>query len=277
MGIQIIAEAGINHNGDINIAKKLIDIASVAGCDYVKFQKRTPDLCVPECQKNKEKIVPWHNKPITYLQYKKDIEFGKKEYQELILYSKQKSIKLFTSVWDIPSANFMKEFNTDLIKIPSACLTSWKLLEYIRQNFNKVILSTGMSTEQEIKEAVKIGNPDIIFHTNSVYPTPIDDLNMGYIKWLQNLYPNKEIGFSSHYYGIVPAIASVYLEVKWIEIHITLDHAMWGSDQLSSVEPSGLFKLVKGIRDLEKTLKGNKPRKLFFGEEKKRKSLRKYV
>ena len=273
--IQIVGEIGINHNGNLKTTKKLIDIASIAGCDYVKFQKRTPEICVPKNQRDKKKIVPWHDKPITYLQYKKDVEFGQEDYMQIDNYCEEKDIKWFASAWDVESVYFLMNFNKDLIKVPSAHLTNYRLLKYCRTNFDKVILSTGMSTEKEIDEAVKIGDTDIIFHTNSVYPTPIADLNLGYIEWLQKKYPFKEIGFSSHYYGIVPAIASIYLNVQWVEVHITLDHAMWGSDQLSSIEPSGLFKLVKGIRNLEEASKGNKPRELFPNEDKKLESLRK--
>jgi len=167
------------------------------------------------------------------------------------------------------------QFNRDLIKIPSAHLVNHQLLKYCRTNFDKVILSTGMSTEKEIEEAIIIGNPDILFHTNSVYPSPINDLNMYYITWLRDHFPKKSIGYSNHCYGIIPAIASIYLGVTWIEVHITLDHDMWGSDQLSSVQPSGLFKLVKGIRDLEKASNGYKARKLYPGEEVKQNALRK--
>ena len=270
--VNIIAEIGINHNGDLNIAKKLIDVAAIAGCDYVKFQKRTPKLCVPESQKNKIKETPWGE--ITYLEYKEKIEFNLEDYIQIDHYCKEKGIKWFASAWDIESAHFLMQFNTDLIKIPSAHLTSHILLEYCRTNFDKVILSTGMSTEKEIEEAIFIGKPDILFHTNSVYPSPINELNMGYITWLRDHFPKKSIGFSNHCYGIIPAIASVYLGVEWIEAHITLDHDIWGSDQLSSIQPAGLFKLTKGIRDLEKALKGYRARKLYPGEEIKQNSLR---
>jgi N-acetylneuraminate synthase len=269
--VQLVAEIGINHNGDIDIAKQLIDLCAVFKIDYVKFQKRDPEICVPKDQKNKLKETPWGT--MTYLDYKKRIEFGIVEYNEIDNYCKQKKIKWFASVWDIPSAEFMKQFS-DIVKIPSAHLTNHKLLRYCRDNFKKVILSTGMSTELEIRKAIIIGKPDVLFHTNSVYPTHIDDLWMWYIRWLQASYPNKEIGFSSHYYGIVPAIASVYLNIDWIEFHVTLNHEMWGSDHLSSVEPSGIIKLAKGVRDLEKSKKGYGPRIILPGEEKKRESLK---
>lgn len=275
MAIQIVAEIGINHNGSMEISKKLIDIAAVAGCTHVKFQKRDPEEAVPEHKKDEPKIVPWYDEPTTYLQYKKDIEFSLIEMQELIIYASQKGLITFASVWDFKSADDMRQLSS-LVKIPSALITNVELLKYCKSRFPYRIMSTGMSTEKEIEEAVQAFSPHVIMHTNSVYPTPVEELNLGYIKWLKEKYPEKEIGYSNHYFGLIPTIASVYLGVSWVEVHITLDRYMWGSDQKSSIEPSGVFKLVKGIRDLEKALsKGYGPRKLFPGEEKKRSDLRK--
>ena len=191
--INIIAEIGINANGDINVVKKLIDIAVIAGCDFIKFQKRTPKICVPKNQRNKIKETPWGK--LTYLEYKKKLEFNQEDYIQIDSYCKEKKINWFASAWDVKSAKFLTQFDRYLIKIPSAQLINQELLVYCRQNFNKVILSTGMSTEKEIIDAVTIGNPDVLFHTNSVYPSPIKDLNMRYIKWLQEMYPFKEIGY----------------------------------------------------------------------------------
>ena len=274
--INIIAEIGINHNGNLDNVYKLIDIASAAGINFVKFQKRNPDICVPENQKNKEKIVPWREEPTTYLQYKKDIEFTFEDYDIINEYCSEKNIDWFASVWDEDSVDFMYDIGQQIVKIPSALLTNLSLLERAEYSFPFRILSTGMSTEEEIDKAVEVLNPQVIMHTNSTYPSPIEDLNFGYIEWLKEKYPKKEIGFSSHYYGIVPLMASVLLRVSWIEFHVTLDHSAWGSDQLSSIEPSGIFKAVKGVRDLEMALsKGYGPRKLLPGEDKKRKTLRK--
>lgn len=271
----IIAEIGINHNGDIGIAKKLIDVAAVAGCNYVKFQKRTPEVCVPESQKNKMRKVPWEKEEITYIQYKEDIEFGEDDYRELYAHATRAGIEMFASVWDLGSAKFMR-MHTDIVKIPSALLTDHELLEYCRSRFSHRLLSTGMSTEEEIKKAVEIFEPTVLFHTNSSYPTPIEDLNFGYIPWLREAYPDIDIGYSNHYYGIVPMFAAVALGCSWLECHITLNHDEWGSDQASSIEPSGVFKLVKGVRDLEIALaKGYEPRTLYPGEHSKRESLRK--
>ncbi len=272
--VQIIAEIGINHNGSLKLAKKLIDVASVAGCDFVKFQKRTPDICVPEDQKTKEKKVPWKEEPITYLQYKYDIEFGKDEYDEIDRYCIGKEIDWFASVWDSQSAKFLSYFDK-IVKIPSAKITDLELLDYCKNRFEYKIMSTGMSTEEEIEKAVEVLNPDVIMHTNSVYPTPVEDLYLDYIRWLKDKYPNKEIGFSNHYFGIIPLVAVTLLDIQWVEFHITMDRYEWGSDQLSSIEPSGVFKVVKDIRDLEVAKgKGYGKRDLYPGEDKKRESLR---
>ncbi len=272
--INIIAEIGINHNGSVDKAKRLIDIASVAGCDYVKFQKRDPDICVPDEQKNKSKRVPWRSDETTYLQYKKDIEFQNLEYNELIDYSFRKGLFLFSSVWDISSCKFMSKL-TDTVKIPSAQITNIELLKKCKGLFKRRIMSTGMSTEKEIEKAVETLNPQVIMHTNSTYPCSVENLNLKYIEHLKEKFPEKEIGYSNHFFGLMPCFASVALGSKWVEVHICEDHRDWGSDQSSSVEPIGLFKLVRGIRDLEQSLKGNNDRVIYKGEEEKRKTLRK--
>lgn len=272
--IKLIAEIGINHNGNIEIAKDLIDVAKVARFDYVKFQKRNPDIAVPEEQKNKEKIVPWRNEPTTYLQYKKDIEFDKKQYAHLMVYAKQKGLGLFVSIWDIDSAKEMSSL-FDMVKIPSAKLTDFELLEECKYLYKYRILSTGMSTEKEIDKAVEILNPQVIMHTNSNYPTSVQDLKLGYIRWLKDhYYPAHEIGYSSHYYGTKDIYFAIGIGATWIEKHITLDHTMWGSDQKASVEPNGVYEIGKAVRDIENSFDGNEPRKLYLGEEKKRESLR---
>ncbi len=274
--VNIVAEVGLNHSGDIEKAKRLIRIAGVAGCDYVKFQKREPDICVPEEKKLELKTVPWREGKTTYLQYKKDIEFSKEQYLELAEEAEKYNMELFASVWDIPSAEFMEDI-TGICKIPSAMITDIPLLEYCDKAFSYKIMSTGMSTQEEIQIAIDKLEPQVVMHTNSVYPTPVKDLNLGYINYLQKMYPDQfDVGFSSHYYGIVPCFAAVAMGASWIEVHVCEDHSDWGSDQSSSVEPAGLFKLVKGIRDLELALsKGNEERTLYPGEEKKRKDLRK--
>jgi N-acetylneuraminate synthase len=269
----IIAEIGINHNGSVDICKKLISTASVAGCDYVKIQKRTPDICVPQDQKNKIRSTPWGE--MTYLDYKKRIEFNEDQISELIQYAQQHNITLFASVWDIPSSELMSQYCT-ITKIPSALITDIELCKHARDNFNTLIISTGMSTEEEIEKCVEACEPDVIMHTNSTYPCPVDEINLKYINWLHKKWPNKQIGYSGHEYGLVSTFASVAIGASWIERHITLNHNMWGSDHLSSLEPSGLFKLVKGIRDVESSMTQEEaPRVLLKSEQLKRESLRK--
>jgi len=272
MKTKIIAEIGINHNGDINLAKKLIDAAELSGCDYVKFQKRTPELCVPKHQKYKLRQTPWGE--MTYIDYKHKIEFGKKEYDELFHYVATKNVDLFASVWDTESVDFMANY-TGIMKIPSALINDLKLCEYTREKSNCFIISTGMSTESQIEACVKRSDPDIIMHTNSTYPTPVNEINLAYISWLKDKWKNKEIGYSGHEYGLVTTFAAVSMGATWVERHVTLDRTMWGSDQLASVEPQGLMKLCKGIRDIEKALGACAPREVFPGELAKLDSLRK--
>jgi N-acetylneuraminate synthase len=270
MNVNVVAEIGINHNGDINIAKKLIDVAVVAGCDYVKWQKRTPDACVPQHQKNQPKSTPWGD--MTYLEYKKKIEFSGPQCQEIFDYCKDR-IKCFASVWDQSSVDFMVPL-TNIVKIPSALITDLNLCCYARSRFETLVISTGMSTEKEIETCVNACNPDVIMHTNSVYPSPIEELNLSYIQWLKDKYPDKEIGYSGHEYGLVTTFAAVAVGSQWIERHITLDRTMWGSDHLASVEPIGLMKLVKGIRDIGTAMGVCTPRKVLGSEGKKLLSLR---
>ena len=268
---KIIAEIGINHNGSVETAKQLIDVAKVAGCDYVKFQKRTPQICVPEHQKDKPRDTPWG--VMTYLEYKEKIEFNKQEYDEIFSYCERIGIDCFASVWDEPSVEFMTQY-TNAAKIPSALITNHNLCLQTREHNELMIISTGMSTEQEIEECVDVCNPDVIMHTNSSYPSKIDELNLHYINWLKRKYSWAEIGYSGHEFGLVTTFATVPMGVTWIERHITLDRTMWGSDQMASIEPHGLIKLVKGVRDIEKALGSTGPRKLLGSELAKKQSLR---
>ena len=273
----IIAEIGINHNGDIEIAKELIKLASVAGCTHVKFQKRNPDVCVPEEQKSKLRQTPWGE--MTYIEYKYKMEFGTEEFDEIDKFCKTMNIEWFASVWDLDSVDFMSNYkNNDgksVMKIPSALITNDKLIKYAREKSDYLMISTGMSNEDEIEKCIEVCNPDLIFHTNSTYPSPVEELNLGYITWLKDKYPNKEVGYSGHEYGLVTTFATVALGATWIERHVTLDRGMWGSDHSASVEPSGLIKLVKGIKDIDSSIQlGNSPRECLGGELSKRKSLR---
>jgi N-acetylneuraminate synthase len=248
----IIAEIGINHNGDLDIAKRLIDIATLSGCDAVKFQKRNPDVCVPEHQKNVMRDTPWGT--MTYLEYKYKVEFEKAEYDEIDHYCKEKGIAWSASPWDLDSLEFLTQYDLPFIKLPSAMLTNYELVEACAKSGKRVILSTGMSTEEEIDEAINIIKQSTdnfaILHCNSTYPAPLNELNLSTITTLKDKY-NCEVGYSGHEFRIGTTVASVYLGATIIERHITLDRTMWGTDHLSSVEPQGLIKLVKGIRELE--------------------------
>jgi len=269
--IKTVAEIGINHNSEITIAKKLIDITAAAGFSYIKFQKREPDICVPNKQKSIIKQTPWGS--MSYIDYKKKMEFNIEEYGEIDDYCRGK-IKWFVSVWDIESAKKMIKF-CDIIKIPSALITDLDLLKACRDWYKRVIISTGMSTEEEIEEAVAVGNPDIVMHCRSTYPALARELNLDYITWLRDKYTGRTIGYSGHEMGILPSILAVMCGARWIERHVTLDKTMWGSDQFCSLEPSEMFDLIKGIKLAESTLGGYSERKLYESESSKRESLRK--
>ena len=249
--VKVIAEIGINHNGSLENAKRLIDIASVAGCDAVKFQKRNPDVCVPEHQKSVLRETPWGT--MTYLQYKHKVEFGKKQYDEIDTYCKSRGIEWSASPWDEDSLNFLMDYDIPWIKIPSAMLTNDSLLTACKKTGKKIIMSTGMSTESEIDRAVEIleGNDIALLHCNSTYPAPIDELNLSAIRTLKKRF-DCEVGYSGHEFRLGTSVAAVYLGASIIERHITLDRSMWGSDHLASVEPQGLMKLVSGVRELER-------------------------
>ena len=271
--VKIISEIGINHNGDIDTCKKMMLLSKLAGVDYVKIQKRTPSLCVPEDQKNKPKDTPWGR--MTYLEYKERLEFDEEQITELFEYAHEIGIEFFASVWDIPSVDLMAKY-TKIGKIPSALITDLELCKYARSKFELFMISTGMSSEQEIEQCVSACDPDIIMHTNSCYPAPYEELNLKYILWLKNKYPTKHIYWSGHEYGLTSTFAAVGMGIDGVERHICLSHSDWGSDQSSSVEiVPGLFKLVKGIRDIEKAMQYEPgPRILFDNELKKKETLR---
>ena len=283
--VKIIAEIGINfaYGEDsskfLDNAKKLIDAAVIAGCDWVKFQKRNPDICVPEEQKSKPKRVPWREEETTYIQYKCDIEFGKKEYDEIDRYCQEKGIGWFASVWDKDSVDFISKnysnYGSVIMKIPSALITDIDLCSYARDYSDLLIISTGMSTEEEVQKCIRTSKPDVIMHTNSTYPSKVEELNLEYIHWLKDKNYGKEIGYSGHEFGLVTTWASVALGATWVERHITIERTLWGSDQIASVEPGGLIKLVKGIRDIEKSFGGYGEREVLGSELEKLKTLRK--
>lgn len=255
----IIAEIGINHNGSLENAKRLIDVASLAGCDAVKFQKRNPDVCVPEHQKNVMRETPWGT--MTYLEYKYKVEFEKEEYDEIDRYCKEKGVEWSASPWDLDSLEFLSNYEIPFIKIPSAMLTNEELIRassrWSAERNKELIVSTGMSTVEEIDKAVEWmreeGTEFALLHCNSSYPAPVGELNLSCIKTLKDRYGCK-VGYSGHEFRLGTSVATVMLGAEIIERHITLDRTMWGTDQLSSVEPQGLIKLVRGVRELEQAL-----------------------
>lgn len=251
--VYIVAEVGINHNGDVDTAKSLVDAAVHSGVDAVKFQKRTPELCVPPEQQGKMRETPWGY--ISYLEYRNKVEFGEREYRQIDAHCKERGVDWFASVWDVPSVDFMEQFAPICYKIPSPALTDHALLEKVREKGRPVILSTGMSTMQEIDESVDlIGTQDLLItHATSSYPCDPSELNLQMIVTLREKFPCP-IGYSGHEVGLVPATTAVALGACLIERHITLDRAMWGSDQAASVEPGGFERLVKYIRVTELSL-----------------------
>ncbi|MFZ2095284.1 MAG: N-acetylneuraminate synthase family protein [Anaerolineales bacterium] len=249
----IVAEIGINHNGSLEIAKSLIDAAVRSGVDAVKLQKRTPELCVPPDQQKHMRETPWGY--ITYLEYRHKIEFGLNEYREIDRYCKQNNIPWFASVWDEPSVDFLQQFDPICYKIPSASLTDKQLLLHARETGKPIILSTGMSTLQQIHSAVEtLGEHNLLItHATSTYPCDPAELNLKMIRTLNETF-SCPIGYSGHEVGLIPTVVAVSLGACLVERHITLDRAMWGSDQSASVEPGGMERLVKYIRVTEQAL-----------------------
>ncbi len=270
----IIAEIGINHNGSVDIAKELIKLAAEAGVDAVKFQKRTPELCVPEHQKGQMRDTPWGY--ISYLEYRYKVEFEKDEYNEIDAYCKQLNIDWLASSWDENSLEFIDQYKPPAHKVPSALLTDHKLLRIIKDMGRPVILSTGMSTLEEIQEAVNILSVEnlLICHSTSSYPCPPEELNLKMIQTLKDEF-NCPVGYSGHEVGLVPSAVAVALGACLVERHVTLDRAMWGSDQAASVEPHGIRTLVKYIRVIEKSL-GDGMKKVYDSEQSSLKKLRRY-
>ena len=269
----IIAEIGINHNGSLEIAKKLIEGAKAAGCDAVKFQKRTPEICVPKDQWNIERDTPWGR--MTYIDYRYKVEFDKDDYSEIDRFCKQKDIIWFASCWDEVAVDFMEQFNVPIYKTASASLTDKNLLLKHNKLNKPTIISTGMSTIEEIEEAVNIfGEKNLLIaHSTSSYPCPNEELNLKMITTLREKYPHIPIGYSGHETGLAPTWAAVSLGASFVERHITLDRAMWGSDQAASVEPNGFNRLVRNIRDIEIAL-GDGIKRVYPSERSARTKLR---
>ena len=262
--VYVIAEIGINHNGDIEIAKQLMDVAVETGCDAVKFQKRTPEICVPEEQKSIPRETPWGS--MTYFEYKKRIEFEQPEFEQIDAYAKKIGIDWFASPWDVPSVDFLESFDVPCQKIASACLTDSELLTAVNKTKTTTILSTGMSSIEEIDKAVSLLNnvPLAIAQATSTYPAEASELNLRAIQTFAEKY-KVPVGYSGHERGLQVTIAAVALGATFIERHITLDRSMWGTDHSASLEPEGLKKLIRDIRIVELAL-GDGKKKVYDSE-----------
>jgi sialic acid synthase SpsE len=248
--VYIVAEIGINHNGDIDIAKKLIDAAVQAGCDAVKFQKRTPEVCVPPDQRDVLRETPWGL--ITYLDYRYRVELGQEQYAEIDRHCRTRGIAWFASCWDEASVDFIERFEPPCYKVASASLTDDNLLRCVRRTGRPLIVSTGMSTLEQVDHAFEVaGSRDLVLlHATSTYPSKLEELNLRVIPRMMERY-RIPIGYSGHEVGLYTTLAAVVLGACVVERHITLDRAMWGSDQAASVEPQGFSRLVKDIRAVE--------------------------
>lgn len=271
----IAAEIGINHNGDVNLAKKLIDAASLAGCDAVKFQKRTPELCVPPAMRDVIRETPWGM--MTYMEYRRRMEFGVDAFTAIDRYCAEKGIAWFASAWDVPSIEFLEQFNSPCLKVPSACLTEDELLIRARATGRPVVLSTGMSTIEQVRHAVKLLDPSklVLLHCTSTYPCPPAELNLSAMYTLAREF-NVPIGYSGHESGLQTTVAAATLGACFIERHLTLDRAMWGSDHAASVEPGGFSRMVRDIRVVE-TAMGDGVKRVYESEIPVMKRLRRDV
>ncbi|GLW16358.1 N-acetylneuraminate synthase [Streptomyces sp. NBRC 13847] len=271
--VYVTGEIGINHNGDLENAFALIDAAADAGCDAVKFQKRTPEICTPRDQWDIERDTPWGR--MTYIDYRHRVEFDEDGYRAIDEYCKKRGIAWFASPWDVESVAFLEKFDVPCYKVASASLTDDELLRAMRATGRTVILSTGMSTPKQIRHAVEVLGSDniLLCHATSTYPAKAEELNLRMINTLQDEYPNVPIGYSGHETGLQTTLAAVALGATFVERHITLDRAMWGSDQAASVEPGGLTRLVRDIRTIEESL-GDGVKKVYDSERGPMKKLR---
>jgi N-acetylneuraminate synthase len=271
----IVAEMGINHNGDLEIAKEMILAAQETGADAVKFQKRTPELCVPLEQRDIMRETPCGY--ISYMEYRKKVEFGFEEYKVIDAFCRDLGIDWFASVWDEEAVDFMESFKPACYKVPSASLTDIGLLKKIRSTARPMILSTGMSTLDQIEKSVKEISSDnlALMHSTSAYPCDPMELNLRMIETLRERY-SCPIGYSGHEVGLITSVVAVALGACMVERHFTLDRAMWGGDQSASVEPGGFRKLVKYIRVTEMAL-GDGVKRVYDSEKSSLKKLRRFL
>ncbi len=264
--VYITAEIGINHNGELANALALIDHAADAGCNAVKFQKRTPEVCTPRDQWDLERDTPWGR--MTYIDYRHRVEFGYDAYAAIDEHAKARGIDWFASPWDVDSVDFLEEFDLPAFKVASASLTDDELLIRLRQSGRTVILSTGMSTMRQIRHAVEVLGSDniVLCHATSTYPAKTAELNLKMIHTLQGEFPNVPIGYSGHETGLQTTVAAAALGAVFLERHVTLDRSMWGSDQAASIEPQGLHRLVRDVRVVSEAL-GDGIKRIYDGEQ----------
>ncbi|WP_149956618.1 N-acetylneuraminate synthase family protein [Zafaria cholistanensis] len=262
--VYVIGEIGINHNGDMDIAKQLIDVSAAAGANAVKFQKRTPDISTPMDMRDKIRSTPWGE--MTYLDYRYRVEFGAEQYKELMSYAAAQGLHCFASPWDVPSVEFMEAQGALTHKVASASVTDLDLLRALAETGKPIILSTGMSTLEQIDTAVETLGTDrlVLMHATSTYPLPAEEANLRTIETLRERY-QVPVGYSGHERGLQISLAAVALGAVTVERHITLDRTMWGSDQASSLEPKGFEALIRDIRILEEAL-GDGVKRVFPGE-----------
>jgi N-acetylneuraminate synthase len=271
--VYITAEIGINHNGDLANAIALVDQAADAGCDAVKFQKRTPEISTPRDQWEVERDTPWGR--MSYIDYRHRVEFDIEAYAAIDEHAKRRGIAWFASPWDTQSVDFLEAFDVPAHKVASACLTDDDLLRRMRATGRTIILSTGMSTMRQIRRAVEILGSDsiILCHATSTYPAPATELNLKMIHTLQAEFPNVPIGYSGHETGLQTTLAAVAMGAVFVERHITLDRSMWGSDQAASIEPQGLARLVRDVRVITEAM-GDGVKRIYDGERAAMKKLR---
>lgn len=262
--VYVIGEIGINHNGSIETAKQLIDVAAEAGANAVKFQKRTPEISTPKDMRDKIRSTPWGD--MTYLDYRYRVEFDEAQYKDLLSYSAERGLHAFASPWDVPSVEFMENLGAVTHKVASASVTDLELLRALAETGKPIILSTGMSTIEQIDTAVEtLGtNNLVIMHATSTYPLPAEEANLRMIETLRERY-QVPVGYSGHERGLQISLAAVALGAVTVERHITLDRTMWGSDQAASLEPKGFEALIRDIRILQEAL-GDGVKRVFPGE-----------
>lgn len=263
--VYVIAEIGLNHNGSVEMAKQLIDVAAEAGAQAVKFQKRTPEISTPEHMKDVPRETPWGT--MTYLEYRYRVEFSKEQYIEIGDHATLRGLDWFASPWDVPSVAFLEDLNVPTHKVASASVTDLELLEALRATGKPIILSTGMSTLEEIDRAVAVLGTEnlVMLHATSTYPMPAEEANLRTILTLQDRYAGVPIGYSGHERGLQISLAAVSLGAVAVERHITLDRTLWGSDHAASLEPQGLEHLVRDIRIIGEAL-GDGVKRVFPGE-----------